>query len=85
MKHLTVRDLPDDLGRALQAEKGRRGQSLNQTVKDLLRQSLSLGHERSKPYSNGLGKLARGWSEDEFAAFEEATAAFERVDEDLWK
>jgi plasmid stability protein len=38
--HLTVRNLPDELAAALESEKRRRGTSLNQTVVDLLRQSL---------------------------------------------
>jgi len=33
MKHLTIRDVPQDLARALEKEKRRRGQSLNETVK----------------------------------------------------
>jgi hypothetical protein len=33
----------------------------------------------------GLGRLAGGWSEDEFADFERATAQFEAVDEELWR
>jgi len=83
MKHLTIRELPEDLARALAKEKRRRAASLNQTVKDLLRQSLALGSERR--FSNGLGKLAGGWTQADLAAFEEATAAFERIDDDAWK
>jgi len=40
--HLTVRNLPDELAAALEKEKRRRGTSLNQTVIDLLRQSLGV-------------------------------------------
>lgn len=83
MKHLTIRDLPGDLAKALESEKRRRGQSLNQTVKDLLRQGLSL--DREPRAGNGLGKLAGGWSADDLAAFEAATAVFERVDAEAWK
>jgi plasmid stability protein len=83
MRHVTIRELPEDLSRALQKEKRRRGTSLNQTVKDLLRQSLALDQDRG--YSNGLGKLAGGWTEEDLEAFEKATAVFERIDEDVWK
>jgi plasmid stability protein len=83
MRHVTIRELPEDLSRALQKEKRRRGTSLNQTVKDLLRQSLALDHDRG--YSNGLGKLAGGWTEEDLEDFEKATAVFERIDEDVWK
>jgi plasmid stability protein len=83
VKHLTIRELPDDLARALEKEKRRRGQSLNRTVKDLLRQSLALDGNRG--YSNGLGKLAGGWSKADLESFEKATAVFERIDPDVWK
>jgi kynureninase len=81
IKALTIRNLPADLADALDREKRRRGKSLNQTVIDLLGQSLGAHGVRS----NGLGRLAGGWSEDEFRDFEQATAQFEAVDEELWR
>lgn len=83
MRHLTIREVPEELARALQKEKRRRGKSMNQTVKDLLRQSLDLDTDRG--YSNGLGRLAGGWTQQDLESFEKATAVFERIDEDLWK
>ncbi len=79
-KHLTIRNVPEDLHEALKREKIRRGQSLNQTVIDLLRQRLGIG---ATP-SNGLGRLAGRWIEDEFQQFEKAIASFEQVDDELW-
>ncbi len=55
--------------------------SLNQTVIDLLGQGLGAEGVRS----NGLGRLAGGWSEDDFSKFERATAQFEAVDEEHWR
>lgn len=80
IKALTIRNLPPSLSDALEREKRRRGESLNQTVIDLLGQGLGAQGIRS----NGLGRLAGGWSEDEFRDFERATAQFEAVDEELW-
>jgi plasmid stability protein len=80
IKALTIRNLPPGLSDALDREKRRRGKSLNQTVIDLLGQGLGAQGVRS----NGLGRLAGGWSEDEFRHFEQATAQFEAVDEELW-
>jgi kynureninase len=65
----------------LEREKRRRGRSLNQTVIDLLGQSL--GVEKSR--SNGLGRLAGSWSEGDFREFEHAVAPFEQIDEELWR
>lgn len=82
-RHLTVRNLPAQLATELVRERHRRGASMNQTVIDLL--SASLGLEKSQTRSNGLSKLAGGWSAKDLREFEEATADFEHVDDELWK
>ena len=79
MKTLTVRNLPPDVADALEREKKRRGTSPNQTVIELLTQSLGV----RGPRSNGLGDLAGTWSEDDLADFERAVAPFANVDPDL--
>lgn len=81
MRALTIRNLPPDVADALEREKRRRGQSLNQTVIDLLGQGLGVGRSRS----NGLRRLAGRWSDQELRDFERATAPFEEVDEELWR
>ena len=43
MKAITLRNIPPDLAAALDREKRRRGQSLNRTAIDLLRQGLGVG------------------------------------------
>ena len=83
MKHLTVRNIPSDLGRALEREVRRRGESLNETVKQLLERALGLSSDQ--PYDNGLGKLAGSWSKEDLAEFEKATEPFETIDEEPWK
>lgn len=80
MKTLTVRNLPDDVAEALEREKRRRGESLNQTVIDLLSQGLGVSGVRS----NGLGRLAGTWSAEELRRFQQAVAPFEQVDDELW-
>jgi plasmid stability protein len=83
MGYLTVRNVPEDVARALRTEKRRRGKSLNQTVIDLLRHALGLGWDL--PGGNGLEKLAGTWSQEEFERFERATAVFEQIDEEQWR
>lgn len=75
---MIIRNVPPDLADALEREKRRKGKSLNQTVIDLLEQGLGAESVRS----NGLGRLAGGWTEDEFRDFERATAHFEAIDEE---
>jgi plasmid stability protein len=81
MTTLTIRNLPDDVAKALEREKRRRGASLNQTVIDLLSQGLGV----RTPRSNGLAALAGTWTEEQYREFEDAVAPFERVDEELWR
>ncbi len=83
MRHLTIRNVPEEVAAALEEEKRRRGLSLTRTVIELLRQALGLGPEG--PPGNGLADLAGTWSEDELAEFEEATACTEEVDGEHWR
>jgi plasmid stability protein len=82
-RHLSVRDIPAELARALKAEARRRHASVNQTAKDLLARALGLDPESR--YDNGLGALAGTWSTADHAEFERATAGFETVDDELWR
>ena len=81
MKTLTIRNLPEEVAAALEKEKAQRGESLNQTVIDLLGQSLGVGGTRS----NGLSRLAGKWTEKDFRRFEKAVAPFAEVDPELWR
>jgi plasmid stability protein len=80
MRTLTIRNLPPDVAEALEREKRRRGDSLNQTVIELLSQGLGVGVTRS----NGLARLAGRWGDEEFERFERAMTPFEEIDEELW-
>lgn len=79
--HITVRNLPDDVSAALQREKRRRGVSLNQTVIDLLRQSLGVRSVRR----NGLSRLAGTWTEADHREFLASVQPFEEIDPELWR
>ena len=81
MKAITVRDVDGQLARALEQAKRKRGTSLNQTVLDLLRHALGLNAPTS---GNGLRSMAGAWSEEDLEEFEQATAPFAQVDEELW-
>jgi plasmid stability protein len=79
--HLTVRNLPEDISNALKEEKRRRGTSLNQTVIDLLRQSLGVSGTRS----NGLARMAGTWTAAEHRQFLKNIRPFDEIDPDMWK
>lgn len=79
--HLTVRNLPQQVASALEKERRRRGRSLNQTVIDLLRQSLGVPGKRT----NGLARLAGTWTAAEHRRFLSSIRHFEEIDPDFWK
>lgn len=81
MKAITLRNIPSDLAAALDREKRRRGQSLNRTAIDLLRQGLGVGTTRS----NGLARLSGGVSRERVRELEEALAPFDEIDPEMWK
>ena len=81
MQHLTVRNLPQAVSAALEREKQRRGTSLNQTVIDLLRQSLGVDSARR----NGLRRLAGTWTEAEHREFLTNIKSFDEIDPELWQ
>ena len=81
MKAITLRNIPPDLAEALKREKRRRGQSLNRTAIDLLKQSLGVG----APRSNGLANLAGGWSDERVRDFERVLVPFGEIDPEMWR
>ncbi len=83
MKHLTIRNLPDDIAEALQDRRQRSKMSLNQTVIELLGRALGVKGEGKG--GNGLARLAGTWSEEEYKRFEAAVAVTEQIDEELWR
>ncbi len=83
MTHLTIRQVPPELSRALEEEKRRRGVSLNRTVLELLAQALGLG-SATRP-TNGLRELAGTWTQEDLERFETAVALTEQIDKERWQ
>jgi len=82
-RHLTIRNLPSDVSRAIEKERKRRGTSLNATVVHLLR--LAVGASSDAPFDNGLGKYAGGWTDTDLEEFERNTADTREIDPEMWK
>ena len=83
MKALTIRNVPRRLADALDRERRRKDQSLNATVLEVLGRGLGVGPDG--PRRNGLASLAGTWSAEDQREFDAAVAAFETVDDDMWK
>ena len=83
MKVLTIRGVSKRLADALEREKRRRGQSLNQTVLDVLSDRLGIGD--AGPRRNGLAHLAGTWSAEEARQFDQDVASTDPIDDELWR
>ena len=84
MKTLTIRNVTPKLADALEKEKRRLGTSMNNTVLQLLSESLDLNRKPGK-WTNGLERFAGRWTEEEFQEFERNTAETREIDEELWR
>ena len=82
-RYLTLRKVPPAIMRALERAKKMTGVSLNQAAIESL--GRGLGVADGEPIDNGLSGLAGTWTDRDLRAFEQATAPFERVDDELWK
>jgi len=86
MKSMSLRGIEREVAARLESEARRRGISINAHVLQLLREGVGLGAPESRRLVfHDLDELAGTWSEKEAAAFEESLAAFEQIDEELWR
>lgn len=83
MRQITVRAIPDDLGREIEAQARAHGESRNKSVIRLLKQAVGLDRPTRK--KRDLSAFAGKWAEREAAEFDGNVRVFETIDEDLWK
>ena len=78
-RQLTVRNVPVEVGKRLDRLSRERGESLNTVVVNILTASVGVDARRSR-----LERFAT-WTEEDAAAFDEATASQRVIDADLWR
>lgn len=77
----TIRNVPDHLDAALRRKAREQGKSLNDVAIEALAQGAGVGEQRCR--QRDLGDIARTWRKD--PAFDNAMAAQETIDPDLWR
>lgn len=77
----TVRKIPAALDKVIRGKARAEGKSMNEVALQALVQGLGLSGE--SVFRRDLGDIAGTWTKDK--AVEEALAAQDRVDPDLWK
>ena len=85
MKSLSLRISDDELARRLEQESRRTGTSINALINQALRSFLGLPARGAARLHHDLDHLAGTWSAADARRFGAATAAFEQVDEELWR
>lgn len=78
-KQLTIRGVPDELGRRLEQISRTKGQSVNATVLEILSEAVGIDERRAR-----LERYMT-WTAEDLAEFESALKPQRTVDEDLWK
>jgi plasmid stability protein len=85
MTTMTLRGIDDRTAAALKKRARHEGNSVNTLTLRLLRQSLGLDKPRRDTVHTDLDHLAGTWGTVDVEEFTRATAAFESIDEALWK
>jgi hypothetical protein len=78
-KQLTIRGVPDTVGRRLERLSRDRGTSVNQTVLDILAETLGVDARRAR-----LERYVT-WTAEDVREFEEALQVQRVVDAELWR
>lgn len=85
VRAITLRNLPPELERRVEAEARARGWSLNRTVIRLLEQQLLPEAPPLAPRRHrDLDRLAGSWTAEEAAEFDRSLTATRKVDPELW-
>ncbi len=83
MRQITVRAIPKDLEREIEAQARAHGESLNKSVIRLLKQAVGLDRPQKK--KRDLSSVAGKWGTREATEFDRNVRVFDAIDEDLWR
>ena len=82
---MTLRGIDDAISGALKEKVRRKDTSVNNVMFRILKESLGIEKKKRIVVYDDLDHLAGTWSLNDLNEFENATSAFEKVDEDMWK
>lgn len=85
MATITLRGIDEVVSGALKEKARREDVSVNTLLLRILKESLGIEKKRRNVLYDDLDHLAGTWNAEDLKEFENATAVFERVDEDMWK
>ncbi|MEI6972921.1 MAG: hypothetical protein WCL44_15565 [bacterium] len=79
---MTLRHVPDEVGKGLRIRARKEGRSLNRAAIELLEQALGIRTADAK--KRDLSRFAGQWSREECRAFERNIKLFDRIDPEVW-
>lgn len=85
MTTMTLRGIDEAISGALKEKARREDTSVNTIMLRILKESLGIEKKKRIVIYDDLDHLAGTWSLNDLSEFENATVAFEKVDEDMWK
>ncbi len=78
-KQLTIRGVPEEVGKRLEGLSRAKGQSVNRTVLEILESAVGVVERRRR-----LERYAT-WTREDLEEFSEALAVQRQIDDDLWR
>ena len=85
MGTMTLRGIDERMAGALKEQAQKENTSVNAVTLKIIKKFLGLEKKKRKILYDDLDHLAGTWSVQDAAEFEQATAPFESVDQDIWK
>jgi hypothetical protein len=79
---MTLRHVPDEVGKGLRVRARKAGRSLNRAAIELLEQALGIRAMDAK--KRDLSPFAGQWDREERRTFERNMRVFERIDAEVW-
>jgi hypothetical protein len=79
---MTLRHVPDEVGKGLRVRARKAGRSLNRTAVELLEQALGIRAKDAR--KRDLSRFVGQWDREECQAFERNTRVFEQIDAEVW-
>ncbi|MDA3948398.1 MAG: Arc family DNA-binding protein [Spirochaeta sp.] len=83
MSQITIRDLPEEVERAIRERARERHTSLNRVVTDLVEEALGFSQNRAK--RRDLSELAGTWSATEADSFDTRVESMRTIDPEIWQ
>ncbi len=87
MKQITLRDIPDNIAKAIEKKSKKEKLSLNRTIISLLERGAGVASRKKSIESlyHDLDHLCGAWSKKEAEEFEKNMKSQRKIDEELWK